>query len=304
MHLKTVPDFSVHNILAVFVLFAIVMALYVFWARPYQLNWGATDEEINRAMPGDELEPAPTFLATRAITIEGGAKDIWPWLVQMGYGRAGFYGYDILENLGSPRGIRSAEHIIQELQQFTAGDEVPISPVARLAFYALEPNRYMIWAGLTGTGGFTWALYPVDRSHTRLISRIRWTHHWTQPGLFALDLFTEFTDHLAVRKVLAGIKNRVEGQGEPMIRQNLEFAVYVASFLIFLAALVMILLCELTWKRWFVACVAGIAWLAVWYAPLPIWTGALLEYLVLWGLYRTFVRRSKQGAFRCKVETG
>ncbi len=77
------------------------MSVYLLLARPYQLNWGATPEELNRPMPGDELDIQPTFLSTRAITIEGTPHEIWPWLVQMGYNRAGYYGYDIIENLGS-----------------------------------------------------------------------------------------------------------------------------------------------------------------------------------------------------------
>jgi hypothetical protein len=85
-------------------------------------------------MPGDELDPRPTFLAIRAITIEGTPEEIWPWLLQMGYGRAGFYGYDILENLGSRRGIRSADRVLPESQQLKVGDEVPISAVARMVF--------------------------------------------------------------------------------------------------------------------------------------------------------------------------
>jgi hypothetical protein len=208
---------------------------------------------------GDELDPAPTFLATRAITTNEAAKDIWPWLLQMGYGRAGFYGYDILENLGSERGICSAEHILPEFQRSTVGDEVPISSVARMVFYAIEPNQYLIWAGTTGEGGFTWALYPINESHTRLVSRIRWTHHWMQPDLFALDLFTEFTDHLAVRKILQGVKNRVEGHREPMMQQNIDFAIYVAACLIFLVAVVLTPLCVFTWKRWLAGLAAGMA---------------------------------------------
>jgi hypothetical protein len=81
-----------------------------------------------------------------------------------------------------------------------------------------------------------------------------------------------------------------------MIRQNTEFALYVATLLIFIVALVLTLLVELTWKRWIAASVAGIAWLAVWYAPLPIWVGASLEFLVLWGLRDAFRRVSKKAA--------
>ena len=83
-------------------------------------------------MPGDELDAHPSFLATRAITIKGTPDEIWPWLVQMGYNRAGYYGYDILENLGSKTGPDSATHIVAGLQNVKVGDEVPISPLGVL----------------------------------------------------------------------------------------------------------------------------------------------------------------------------
>ena len=277
----------IKKIVAVLALVGLVMAAYLLWARPYQLHWGATDDEINRTMPGDELDPNPKFFATRAITIEGTPEEIWPWLLQMGYERAGFYGYDILENLGSKRGILSADRILPEFQSFKVGDEVPISSVARMVFYAIEPNQYLIWSGQSGEGGFTWALYPIDGSHTRLVSRIRWSHHWTKPDLLALDLFTEFTDHLAVRKILQGVKGRGEGHIEPMAVQNVEFVVYLVTLLIFLAALGLILLRPLTWRRWLAGFAAGLAWLIVWYAPIPLWAGATLGLLALWLLYRT-----------------
>jgi len=275
-----------------------VIAAYALWARPYQLHWGATDEEVKQAMPGDQLDPHPEFLATRAITIAGTPEEIWPWLIQMGYGRAGFYGYDIMENLGSPRGIRSADRILPEFQHFKAGDEVPISPVARMVFYDIEPDRYIIWAGKTEVvpGGFTWALYPLDKGHTRLVSRIRWSYHWAQPGLLTLDLFTEFADHLAVRKVLQGVKERVESRIEPMTQQNAEFAVYVVAALIFWATLLLLLIRPLTWGRWLAGLAGGVGWLITWYAPVSIWIGIGLELLVLWGLHIVFRQTSPSKA--------
>jgi len=278
--------------LAILALIGLVMAAYLLWARPYQLDWGATDEEVKRAMPGDDLNPDPKFLATRAITIEGTPEEIWPWLVQMGYGRAGFYGYDILENMGSKRGIRSADRILPEFQRFKVGDDVPISPTTVMVFYAIELDRYLIWAGETGGsyGVFNWSLYPVDESHTRLVSRIRWSHHWTQPGVLALDLFSEFTDHIAVRKILQGVKDRVEGRIEPMAMQNIEFTIYVVAVFIFFAALVLILIRPLTRRGWLVGLATGAAWLITWYAPVSIWIGVLLELLVLWALIWVLVK--------------
>jgi hypothetical protein len=283
----------VFRILAVFILVGLVMAAYLLWARPYQLRWGASEEEVNRPIPGDELHPNPKFLATRAITIEGTREEIWPWLLQMGYGRAGFYGYDILENLGSKRGIHSAERILPEFQHFKVGDEVPISPVAGMVFYAIEPNQYLIWRGEEekSPGVFTWALYPADKNHTRLVSRIRWSYHWTPLGVLALELFTEFADHIAVRKVLQGVKGRVEGHIEPMAQQNTEVAIYVLAFLIFLVAVILILLRPLTWRSWLAGLAVGLVWLITWYAPVPIWIGGFLVlsalsayflYMLLW----------------------
>ena len=69
-------------------------ALYRHW----HLRWGATDDEVAAAMPGDELVPSSQFTATRALTIDAPPSDVWPWLTQVGIGRAGFYSYDWLDN--------------------------------------------------------------------------------------------------------------------------------------------------------------------------------------------------------------
>lgn len=259
----------------------LVMAAYLRLARPYQLHWGATDEEVQRPMPGDELISNPKYLATRAITVEATPEEIWPWLIQMGYQRAGFYGYDIVENLGSPRGIHSAQSIVPEFQHFEVGDEVPISPAGGLTFHSIEPNRHLIWSGGAGWGGYTWALYPIDENHTRLVSRARFNHTWSQPGQLALDLITEFAEHLAIPKILQGVKGRVEGRIEPMEQANTEVALYLSSACIYLGSVVLILLRPLTWRRGLAGLAAGAAWLFTWYAPVSIWIGALLELLVL-----------------------
>ncbi len=265
------------------VLLAVIIGTYLLWARPSQLRWGATDAEIADAMPGDSLSSRPTFLATRAITIDATPERIWPWLVQMGYGKAGFYGYDILENLGSARGIRSASHIVPELQRIAAGDPLRLSAAGGLIVNAVAPNHYIVWSGTSGRypGAFTWALYPVDASHTRLVSRIQWSHHWTQPLLLVMDLFTEFTDHLAVRKILHGVKDRAERRVETLALQSAEFAVLVWALVNFFAAIWSVIRRSFTWRGWFAAVLAGMAWLIVWYAPIAPWLGAVANLVVV-----------------------
>jgi hypothetical protein len=100
------------------------LAVYLLWIRPWQLRWGATAAEVERTLPGDEVVIQPTFNATRAITITAHPTDIWPWLLQLGSQRAGFYSYDWLDNAGIP----SAEHILPEYQQISIGDFIPMTP--------------------------------------------------------------------------------------------------------------------------------------------------------------------------------
>ena len=76
---------------------ATAVAAYVKIGRPWQLTWGATREEVCRPLPGDDLVPRPTFNATRAVSIDAPPERIWPWLVQVGTTRAGWYSYDLLE---------------------------------------------------------------------------------------------------------------------------------------------------------------------------------------------------------------
>ena len=86
--------------------------LYVFVYRPWQLNWGASAAERTMPLPGDDLVPDPTFNATRALTVHAPPECIYPWIVQMGLGRAGWYSYDLLDNLACP----SAEEILPKFQ--------------------------------------------------------------------------------------------------------------------------------------------------------------------------------------------
>ena len=65
-------------------------AVYLRVIRPWQLRWGATDDEIRRAMPGDEIVTRPTFNATRAVTVDAPPSMIWPWILQIGFGKAGW----------------------------------------------------------------------------------------------------------------------------------------------------------------------------------------------------------------------
>jgi hypothetical protein len=185
-------------------------AAYLLFIRPWQLRWGATDEELERPMPGDEIVERPTFNATRVVTIAARPEEIWPWIVQMGVTRAGWYSYDLLDNLGRP----SARGILPQFQNPMIGDVIPMSPDGKQGMYVkdFEQDRWMLWWDGKGGMSWSWGLYPVDEGHTRLITRVRMRYKWLSPSI-VFDMLVEFTDIIMMRKSILGIKERAERIG-------------------------------------------------------------------------------------------
>ncbi len=130
--------------------------------RRWHLRWGATPGEVEAALPGDEILPRAQFRCTRAITIQAPPRLVWPWLVQIGCLRAGFYSNDLLDNLGHP----SARDIVPELQQLELGQWMPMSPAApsdATAFRVegFEVNRWLLWRKPDST--WAWQLTDTGR---------------------------------------------------------------------------------------------------------------------------------------------
>jgi len=183
------------------------VAFFYLIYRPWQLSWGATDDEVARPMTGDGLVENPTFNATRAVTINAPAERIWPWIVQLGYRRAGFYSWDILDNDGIP----SAERIIPEYQNLEIGDLVPLDEDSNAEVVDIEANKRLLLVFQSdGTVTWAWALYRIDADRTRLVTRLRW-RTTSMVSQFVLDAF----EIVMMRKCLLGIKRRAEAAMEP-----------------------------------------------------------------------------------------
>ncbi len=189
---------------------------YMRLFRPWQLSWGATADEVRRPLPGDDLVPYPTFNATRAISIAALPEQIWPWLLQVGVKRAGWYSYDILDNLGH----RSAREIIPAMQQVAVGDVVPMSPDGRkgMRIVALDLPRSMIWGTLPDTT-WVWILEPLSDGTTRLITRIRSRYRWLSPTI-AFSMLMEFADIWMIRKMLLTLRERAETLAQAETRET------------------------------------------------------------------------------------
>ena len=187
---------------------------YLTWIRPWHLRWGATDLEVLRSLPGDDVAHAPDFDATRAVTINTPARDIWPWLVQIGYDRAGWYSYDCIDNLCRP----SAEKILPKFQDIAIGNKVPVSPWVNMRVRDFEPDQWILWESARGDGTWLWYLEPVDEKRTRLISRMRFTYHWESPFIL-VELASDVGDIFMLRKCMLGIKRRAES-GVHLVAQS------------------------------------------------------------------------------------
>lgn len=181
--------------------------LYLKWIRPWQLHWGATDDELARAMPGDEDVPTPSFNATRGVTVHAPPEAIYPWIVQIGMNRAGWYSYDLLDNLARP----SARQLLPEHQQIYIGQLIPMSPDGKYGVYVKEfrENEWILWNDQEGDTTWFWGLYPEGKNHTRLVTRVRTKYLWNSPAAL-FNLLVEFGDLPMMRKCLLGIKERAE----------------------------------------------------------------------------------------------
>jgi len=209
--------------------FPIVASWYILKKRDDNNKWGATEEEYLSELPGDDLIPDQVREHTRAITIRASADKIWPWLVQMGRDKAGFYSYESIEKCFGLE-IKTSTEIIPEFQNLKEGEWIAISEDG-FGFEVNEmmENEYLVllsrpskitdgegeieeYSGWDNESSWAFILRKVDDNLSRLIIRTRigkkdgvsdklFYHFLLEPGHFIME-----------RKMMLGIKERVERQ--------------------------------------------------------------------------------------------
>jgi hypothetical protein len=210
---------------------------------PWRQRWQASQEESAKSLPGDELVPDADLNQTLAVTIDAPRSAVWPWLLQMGYGRGGWYSYDAIDMLG-----HSTYELRAELQAPHVGELIPFAPKMGFRVEVVEPDRALVLyaddklakqgqragretsdaepteeaaAGIKMTGllaqanmtefQVSWAfvLDPLEGGRTRLLERFR-TRTTPGPAAAITGPVIGHGHFLMTRKHMLGIKERAE----------------------------------------------------------------------------------------------
>lgn len=202
---------------------------YDTFVRPVMREWGSTPEERTVALPGDDIPGDVMSHHTRALTIDAPPEAVWPWLVQIGDRRAGFYSHDWIERFVFPgtvhyvEGTHSATRIHPELQDVRVGDRINTGSVGSFAIGSpvtvLRPNRALV------IGTWAFVLDPLPGGRTRLLVRERddgWLRLAAPKRSGLLRAIGGLIDYVVgeplhfvmVRGMMLGLKARAEGSEE------------------------------------------------------------------------------------------
>ena len=217
----------VRTLYTVLAVLAVGGLVYQLGLRQWCLRWGATDAELKSAMPGDDLMPdAPTPGATHAITIHATPDKIWPWLMQIGRDRSGFYSYTFLENVigcDMPR----VERLVPEWKPRTVGETVwfcdpkryqgqgkmipaVVDPNHALALVLTNDWKRLEAGGRAHDGLWSFTLIPMQNGQTRLIARARGANPSSLTGRLLGRLFWEPAHFVMEQKMLRTIRDLAE----------------------------------------------------------------------------------------------
>ncbi len=174
---------------------------------------GVSDSEVARALPGDDLIPAAQVVMDRGGSLPAPAPEIWPWLVQLGKGRGGWYLTRRIEQFIPPR-RRALRRIDPRWQELTVGDRIPDYGAGAPEFEVavMEPPRRLVFTSVRRTRRgqiqVSWALVlddePGGGSRLQLRLRLAGLH---RPGL--MGVVGGWFDDLTCRVMLAGLRERL-----------------------------------------------------------------------------------------------
>jgi hypothetical protein len=202
------------------------VVIYAVLLRPWHLRWGTTPAEAHGILPGDELVPSAAEQVTHAITIDAPPEKVWPWLMQIGQDRSGFYSYTFLENLigcemPEIHQLRSDWPSRHPGETVWFGSPKHFHGDARMVAGRIDPQKAFVmvmpadWQKIQSGGqaresSWGFVVQPIDGGRSRLIARLRSgppANPWNQ---FIGALFWEPAHFVMERRMLLTIKKLAE----------------------------------------------------------------------------------------------
>jgi len=190
-------------------------------------RWGSADEELIRELPGDDLITDINGYYNHAITIKTAPADVWPWIVQLGQNKGGFYSYELLENVVGSK-IHNADSIVPEFQDTAVGDVVMMTPTAAPYIVVdIDPGKAFILRLRVNLetqqtvevteplppkyqdGSWLFYLEETSEGNTRMITRSRNKWNQSKMNTFVYGLIG-IISIVMDRKMLKGTRKRAE----------------------------------------------------------------------------------------------
>lgn len=195
------------RVVTILVVASVIVGFVVTLNQPWLEQWGATAAERAETFPGDDIVADASAVYTRSVSIDAPPGEVWPWLVQMGQDKAGFYSFDWAETLFTDP-MRNATMIHPEWQQLEVGDLVhPFPPERGLPSWRvrqLEPARFLLLALDDDSWSLAFDLRATPGGRTRLVTRFRSEPNWMNVALGPADL-------IVFPRLLVGVQQRAEG---------------------------------------------------------------------------------------------
>lgn len=200
------------KIIGVFLATIVIGVVVIVLLMPWMDRWGASAEEISASLPGDELVSSPRITYTRAETINASPEQIYPWVVQIGAEKGGWYSYEWFETNALRCPISNADRIHEEWQGLQVGDPVKMCPDENMPpayeVARMDPNQAIVLGHQDGDQWvevWQFVLVPQEDESTRFIIRSRsaaegWFWDVMRPGEFIM-----------MRGMMLGIRERAEG---------------------------------------------------------------------------------------------
>lgn len=233
---------------------ALLLGLQLAAVRPWYKSWGATPDELAAPLPG-QVPPAAAPHETRAITISAPSEQVFAWVAQLGQDRAGFYSYELLEDLVGCD-MPDLRVLDPRLQNWSVGDRLWMYPPSKIdgmghaTLLHYEPGRVLVFGtqdplgepGAPPTNTWSFLVNPVGPHASRLIARASGAGPPSLLGkAFNRGVFEPL--HFAMeRRMLEGIAALAEGRAIPKWHDHLQLLSWASSFLALLAAAALIVL--------------------------------------------------------------